>query len=112
VGAAREVFEGVWKRRQTISLQRIPKVNKCLSAFVPLRNTYLNFYESIRGQGESRKTPSLNVSFTIPGFRIHPPQQELARISHTCSSRSDGRAGVSALRHARPRSPQTYCRVR
>ncbi len=28
VGAAREVFEGVCKRRQTISLHRIPKVNK------------------------------------------------------------------------------------
>jgi hypothetical protein len=38
-------------QRQKVS----PKVNKRLSAFVPLQNTYLNIHESIRGQGEERR---------------------------------------------------------
>jgi len=46
-----------------------------LSAFVPLRNTYLNTYESIRGQGEARKIPLLNASFAGLGFQVHPQQQ-------------------------------------
>ncbi len=31
---------------------------RSLSAFVPLRNTYLNIHESIRGQGEARELTS------------------------------------------------------
>ncbi len=32
---------------------------------------------------------------------LQPRLAELARISHACSSRSRGRAGLSALRHVR-----------
>ncbi len=35
-----------------------------LFAFVPLPDTYLNTHESIRGQGEARKMPLRNVSFS------------------------------------------------
>ncbi len=38
--------------------------------------------------------------------------KKLARIMHRFSSRSGESAGLSALRHARPRPPQAYCRVR
>jgi hypothetical protein len=51
------------------------------SAFVPLRNTYLNIHESIRGQGEARKIPLLNASLAGPGLKVHPPPQVLeARV--------------------------------
>ncbi len=39
-------------------------------------------------------------------------EERLARVSHTKSSRSGERAGLSALRHAGRRPPQRYCRVR
>ena len=50
------------------------------SAFVPLRNTYLNTHESIRGQGEARKIPSRNASSSGLGFKVHPPQQVVEAI--------------------------------
>ncbi len=54
---------------------------RSLSEFVPLRNTYLNTHESIRGQGEARKIPLLNVSLARLRFKAHPPQQVLeARV--------------------------------
>jgi hypothetical protein len=51
------------------------------SAFAPLRDTYLNIHESIRGQGEARKIPARNASLAGLGFQVHPPQQVLeARV--------------------------------
>ncbi len=47
------------------------------SAFVPLRDTYLNIYASIRGQGEARKIPLRNASLAGLGLQFHPQQQVL-----------------------------------
>jgi len=67
-----------------------------LSVFLPWRNTYLSTDESIRGQGEARKIPSLNVPLVALGFQIRPPQQvSEARVVIVLSFNSVQVAAVS-----------------